>query len=115
MRPWPGAEGLLGAVKCALLDEEWKKLEGELSGEELERAMHSLKTGVVSGGDGLPIKWYKAFWPLIGEDVLGMYREAIQEGMLPGSAHMGHITLIHKKGKRADLTNFRLITLLCTD
>lgn len=94
----PRTEGLLGAVKCVLSDEELEELERELSGEELETTMLSLKGGVAPGGDGLPIEWYKTFWPLIGEDVLIVYREVIQEGMLPGSACTGHIMLVHKNG-----------------
>lgn len=35
--------------------------------------------------------------------------------MLPRSAHMMHITFIHKKGERANLTNWCPITLLCAD
>lgn len=79
--------------------------------------MLSLKGGVAPGGDGLPIEWYKTFWPLIGEDILNMYmyREVIGEVMLPGSACTGHITLDQKKGERADLSNWCLITLLCVD
>lgn len=39
----------------------------------------------------------------------------IRKGTLPASACTGYITLVHKKGERADLANWRPITLLCAD
>lgn len=83
----PVAEGV---IESSLSDKEREEIGQDLSGEEMEAAMISLKGRVAPGGDDLPIEWYKAFWPLIHEDVLGMYRDAIREGILPKSACTGH-------------------------
>lgn len=75
-------------------------LEGQVLLEDVERAMFSLKTGVAPGQDG--------FCP----DLLAVYREAIGQRLLPPSAKVEHITLLHKNGDMTDLANWRPTPLL---
>ncbi|KAK3545367.1 hypothetical protein QTP70_005979 [Hemibagrus guttatus] len=71
----------LDAVAGRMPEESVPDLEREISLEEVERAMLSLKTGVAPGGDGLPAEWYRTFWPVVGPDLLAVYREAVREVM----------------------------------
>lgn len=51
----------------------------------------------------------------MGTDLLVVYREAVECGVLPPSTKEEHITLLHKKGDRVDLANWRQITFLMAD
>lgn len=107
--------GFLDAVADRLPEEEAVALEKKISLEEVEGAMLSLRVGVAPGGDGLPVEWYRTFWPVVGPDLVAVYREALEMGILPPSMRSGRITLLHKKGDRSDLVNWRPITLLTAD
>lgn len=109
------AAGFLDVVAGRLPEESIAALEGRFALEEVENAMLSLRTGVASGRDGLPVEFYRTFWPLVVLDLLAVYRKTVECGALPPSDRVGHITLLHKKGDGADLANWRLIMLLTAD
>lgn len=109
------AGDFLKAVDRRVAQEDLEDLEAELTQGEVEEAMRSLKGGVAPGGDGLPVEWYKAVWPWASRDIMAVFEEIIKKGLLPETARTGYITLLHKKGERAELANWRPITLLCAD
>ncbi|KAK3532530.1 hypothetical protein QTP86_023744, partial [Hemibagrus guttatus] len=59
-----------------------RELDRELSLEELHEALQRMENGRVSGIDGLPAEFYKAFWAVIGQDVLDVLRDSIWRGGL---------------------------------
>lgn len=83
--------------------------------EEAEEALGSLKKGSAPGVDGLPFEFYKAFWPLVGPDLVAVFRECREKGTLPWSMWAGVVSLLFKKGDMTDLGNWRPITLLTAD
>ncbi|KAK3520620.1 hypothetical protein QTP70_028627 [Hemibagrus guttatus] len=74
-----------------------------------------MDNGRASGIDGLPAEFYKAFWAVIGQDVLDVLRDSIRRGELPLSCRRAVPTLLPKKGDLTHLKNWRPVSLLCTD
>ncbi|KAK3529191.1 hypothetical protein QTP70_019442, partial [Hemibagrus guttatus] len=115
---WSGAQVvedsfLVGLPK--LSEQAARELDRELSLEELHEALQRMENGRASGIDGLPAEFYKAFWAVIGQDVLDVLRDSIQRGELPLSCRRAVLTLLPKKGDLTHLKNWRPVSLLCTD
>ncbi|KAL7824703.1 hypothetical protein SRHO_G00344630 [Serrasalmus rhombeus] len=90
-------------------------LDAELSLGELHEALHCMENGRAPGIDGLLVEFYKAFWSVLGQDVLEVLRVSVQEGKLPLSCRRAVLTLLPKKGDLTVLKNWRPVALLCTD
>ncbi|KAK3520857.1 hypothetical protein QTP70_034432 [Hemibagrus guttatus] len=98
---WSGAQVvedsfLVGLPK--LSERAARELDRELSLEELHEALQRMENGRASGIDGLPAEFYKAFWAVIGQDVLDVLRDSILRGELPLSCRRAVLTLLPKKG-----------------
>ena len=74
----------------------------------------SLQSGKAPGMDGLPADFFKSFWDILGQDLLEVVNDSIQNGRLPLSCRRV-ITLLPKKGDLQELKNWRPVSLLCTD
>ncbi|KAJ8402295.1 hypothetical protein AAFF_G00371600 [Aldrovandia affinis] len=94
---------------------EGQSMEGELSAEELTRAVRSLNIHKAPGPDGIPAEFYQAFWDLLKDDVADVFRAAFGEGRLGDSLRQSLVALVPKKGDLKDLWNWRLINLLSVD
>ncbi|KAJ1125470.1 hypothetical protein NDU88_003902 [Pleurodeles waltl] len=91
-------------------------LNAPLTLEDLHLAVKSFKSGKTPGSDGLPIEFYTSLWDLVGPDLLELYEEMEQEGVMPHTLREGMIALLYKhKGERCDLKNWRPICLLNVD
>ncbi|KAK3533143.1 hypothetical protein QTP70_010181 [Hemibagrus guttatus] len=115
---WSGAQAvedsfLVGLPK--LSERAARELDRELSLEELHEALQRMENGWASGIDGLPAEFYKAFWAVIGQDVLDVLRDSVRRGELPLSCRRAVLTLLPKKGDLTHLKNWRPVSLLCTD
>ncbi|KAK3536825.1 hypothetical protein QTP86_027110, partial [Hemibagrus guttatus] len=78
---WSGAQVvedsfLVGLPK--LSERAARELDRELLLEELHEALQRMENGRASGIDGLPVEFYKAFWAVIGQDVLDVLRDRIR-------------------------------------
>jgi len=84
--------------------------------EEIKEIIDSIENGKSPGSDGLPIEFYKKFWPHIKTFVINSYKDIWKNKHLGISQRQGIISLIPKKNKDPKkLTNWRPITLLNTD
>ncbi len=50
---------------------------------ELHEALQSMENGKAPGIDGIPVEFYKAFWPVIGKDLLAVLSDSLIRGLLP--------------------------------
>ncbi|CAI5990895.1 unnamed protein product [Closterium sp. NIES-65] len=80
--------------------------------KEVRRAMRELPRGKAPGADGLPKELLEDNWDLLGESVMDFMRGFEKTAELPRSASTAVTILLHKKGERTDLGNYRPITLL---
>lgn len=91
------------------------KLKSAISLEELHEALQSMENGKAPGIDGIPVEFYKTFWPVIGEDLLAVLSDSLVGGLLPLSCRRAVLTLLPKKGDVRDIKNWRPVSLLCYD
>jgi len=83
-----------------------------LTKQELYDALILMANGKSLGPNGIVTEFFKHFWDLIGDDYYEMVRSSICQGRLPSSMTSGTIALLFKAGDRANLANWRPITLL---
>ena len=91
-----------------------KTLDSPLEIKEIERTIHSMKNEKSPGLDGLPSEFFKAFQSLVTAPLLTVWEEAVGYRALPYTINTGIIKLIHKRGERDVLSNWRPITMLST-
>ena len=88
-------------------------LEGELSMEELTKALNGSKNNKSPGPDGYPVEFYKHFWDKLGPFLLRALNENFKNKAFSASQSQGVITCIPKGDKdRKLLKNWRPISLL---
>ena len=90
--------------------------EGKISAEECYNILESFQTNKTPGNDGIPIEFYKVFWPLISDLFLKCVNGSFEKGEMSCSQKQAIITLIEKKGKdRSYIENWRPISLVNVD
>ena len=99
-----------------VLDEEQKKMcDDKLDIQECTRAVKDAKQSKSPGPDGITFEFYKCFWSHLQDILLDVFNYALSQGKLSTSQGRAAITLIHKKGRKDILSNWRPISLLNTD
>ena len=114
---------LLATVTSRLLPEDKLYCEGPvghpISMQDLSDALSAMPNGKRPGSDGLPYEFYTEFWSVLASPLCEVFQEAFAGGdqaSLPGSMCMGLIVLLYKdSGDRAEVSNYRPITLLNAD
>ncbi|CAI5465152.1 unnamed protein product [Closterium sp. Yama58-4] len=104
--PWPIDEGRkLQETDKLQLDAEWSE-------QEVKAALKGLPVGKAPGQDGLPKEFFERNWELLGPAVMKEVRGFESTGVLSEAFTTAVTILLHKKGDRGDLGNYRPITLL---
>eukprot|EP00899_Mesostigma_viride_P003775 jgi/Mesvir1/13399/Mv25621-RA.2 len=80
--------------------------------EETSLALQHLKTGSAPGADGLPVEFFKTFWPLIGRDLYQCILEIWNTETVVGQWSETILILLHKKGDKTSWKNYRPIRML---
>ena len=85
-----------------LTEELSERCDGEvtLKAEECETILNSFKTGRTPGNDGIPVEFYRVFWPLLGKFMVESFHDAYNKKEMSDSPKQAVITLIEKKGQK---------------
>ena len=105
---------LLAEIQLPELTGEQKKaLDADITVNEIEQAIHGLKSGKAPGPNGLPIEFYKLQTDTLAPYLLRMFLECREQGSLPEDQRLATIVVLHKEGKpRDDCAGYRPISLL---
>lgn len=90
-------------------------MERSITNHELYEAIKTMKNNKVPGIDGLTKEFSITFWDLIGDHLLEVFEEMCETGRMPKSMRTGVISLLHKKGSPAVLSNYRPLSMVCVD
>ncbi|CAM5152110.1 unnamed protein product, partial [Natator depressus] len=88
-------------------------LELPLTLAEFLEALGRKPTNKSPGMDGLTVEFYRLFWDVLGPDLVTVWAESLQSGVLSLSCRRAVLALLPKKGDLRDLRNWRLVSLLC--
>ena len=88
----------------------------QLTIEELGEAVKNMSNNKTPGEDGIPVDFYKVFWPYIKQAFYNMVMDCFREDTLHPTARKGILNLIPKANKDTRfIKNLRPITLLNVD
>ena len=109
-------DALLANLHRKLPPRTREALDVPLTPAEIAAAVARSENNKSPGCDGLPYEFYKAFWPILCEDFYDLQAYLLNDaGVMTVSQRRAVINLLHKTGDKADLQNWRPISLLCTD
>lgn len=111
----PLRANFLAAVDTTLSLEDRTLCERTITKSEVQSCLRKLSNSKCPGIDGLPVEFYKLFWPQLSDAYMDLLNECFQTKELPLTMRTSIITLIYKKGERTSLSNYRPISLLCAD
>ncbi|CAI5475491.1 unnamed protein product [Closterium sp. Yama58-4] len=104
------------AVEVAkrLPEEAMSRLSAPWTEAEIKEALVGLPRGKSPGGYGLPPELFKEHWDLLGASLVDFAKRFEQSANLEESITTAVTVLLHKKGPKDQLGNYRPITLLNT-
>lgn len=110
-------EAFLKLIKLPKVsDEQNRCLIGEITDEEIKKAISHSKINKVSGLDGFPAEWYKEVKDLLTPRMKTIYNHVLKTGIVPVSWKDAVISVIPKEGKdKLDCGSYRPISVLNQD
>ena len=71
--------------------------------------------GKAPGPDGLSVEFYTQCWPIVKHDFVNLLNQMYSTQSIDNKTKSGFITLIHKKGPKTEISNYRPTSLLNYD
>ena len=87
-------------------------LDRDFSMSEIQKAIKSLKSGKAVGLDNLPNEFIINAGDKFAELLVVLFNKVKQSGSFPSSWNRGRVSLVHKKGPREVLGNYRPLTVI---
>ncbi|CAI5461949.1 unnamed protein product [Closterium sp. Yama58-4] len=87
-------------------------LTADWSEQEVKKAFAAMARNKSPGSDGLPKELFEAHWDLLGGSFMAMAKDFESSAVLPAEIKEAVTILLHKKGDKVQLNNYRPITLL---
>lgn len=110
--PSPEADSAREAILSCVRSKFTPEMISQLDLPFHHHVLHQMATSRSPGPDGITTEFFCKFWDLIGVEFSYMIQHSITEGRFPLGMTSGTIALIFKTRDRADLSNWRPITLL---
>lgn len=88
------------------------EIQPEISKSEIKKALKELKNNKAPGQDGMTAEMLKNGGKIITNTLYTLMNQIMQEKKIPDSWNESITIILHKKGDRSDLKNYRPITLL---
>ena len=109
-------DSYLKDTECITLSNKERQLCDEFPTiNECENAIKQMKNNKSPGSDGLPVEFYKIFWNDIKDIYYDSLKQTFEKNEMCYTQRLSIISLIHKKGERNDLRNYRPISLTNCD
>ncbi|CAI5464348.1 unnamed protein product [Closterium sp. Yama58-4] len=91
---------------------EAAELSADWTEEEVKRAFSAMAANKSPGKDGLPKELFEAHWDLLGKGFMALAKDFARTAVLSTEVKEAVTILLHKKGDKDQLNNYRPITLL---
>ncbi|CAM2117024.1 unnamed protein product [Caretta caretta] len=106
-----------GLLTVSAGDQDWLELplSRSLSLAKFSEDLRRMPTNKSLGMDGLTVEFYHVFWDILGPDLVTIWAESLQSGVLPLSCRRAMLVLLLKKGDLHDLQNWHPVSLLSMD
>ena len=108
-------QNLFSYVTARLSDSDRTACEGPLTVAEGTEALRRANRNKSPGADGLSVVFYSHFWDSLGEVLVAVFNQGLQNEELPNSMRASITRLVHKKDDKRNLKNWRPISLLNVD
>ncbi len=108
-------DDVLESVENILSKEDGDWCDREIEEAEVIKAIEGLRSGKSPGSDGIGIEWYKVYKEEVAPILVEVFKAIERTGVVQNRMVEGVIALVHKKGNRLDIGNYRPISLLNVD
>ena len=106
----PNVESLQDLLQFRCSEEDCENLIRDVSAEEVKEVIFKMPSNKSPGPDGYTVEFFKAAWPIIGNDVVVAVQSFFIKGFLPKGINSTILALIPKKDIAREMKDYRPIS-----